>query len=77
MGFDGKHCIHPAQLPIVNEIFSPTEQEVRRAKAIMEAYQAAVSEGRGAISLDGKMIDNASLRVAEIMLQKDRAIREK
>ncbi|MCB9139461.1 MAG: CoA ester lyase [Caldilineaceae bacterium] len=68
LGFDGKQCIHPGQLATVNGIFSPREDEVARAERIVAAYQEAQDAGRGAISLDGKMIDAANLRMAQVIL---------
>jgi len=77
MGFDGKQCIHPAQLAIANSIFSPSKEEIKRAVAIVEAYESVVEEGHGAISLNGKMIDKVNLRIAEIILKNFHAIKEK
>jgi citrate lyase subunit beta/citryl-CoA lyase len=70
MGFDGKQCIHPSQLSVVNEIFSPSAEEVTRAKAVVEAYEEAAKAGRGAIGKDGKMIDYANIRMAKALLKK-------
>jgi len=70
MGFDGKQCIHPTQIPVVNRMFAPTAQEVSRAKAVVEAYDAAARSGRGAVGHDGKMIDMASIRMARSLLRK-------
>jgi citrate lyase subunit beta/citryl-CoA lyase len=70
MGFDGKQCIHPTQIPIVNGMFGPTDAEVARAKAVVEAYEAAAQSGRGAIGHDGKMIDMANVRMARAILRK-------
>lgn len=70
MGFDGKQCIHPAQLTAVNAIFSPTAEEVAHAREIVAAYERAVAEGRGAASLNGRMIDAANLRMARTILEK-------
>jgi citrate lyase subunit beta/citryl-CoA lyase len=70
MGFDGKQCIHPSQLSVVNEIFSPSAEEVARAKAVVEAYEDAAKAGRGAIGKDGKMIDYANIRMAKALLKK-------
>jgi citrate lyase beta subunit len=64
LGFDGKWCIHPAQIETVNEVFQPTEEETEWAKKILEAYEEANAAGRGAITLDGQMIDAASIRMA-------------
>jgi citrate lyase beta subunit len=64
LGFDGKWCIHPAQIQTVNEVFSPTEKEIEWAKSVVEAYEEANVAGSGAISVDGQMIDAASVRMA-------------
>jgi citrate lyase beta subunit len=74
MGFDGKQCIHPAQLTTVNALFAPAPTAVARAQAVVDAYEAAMAAGRGAISLDGKMIDAANLRMAQAVLTKHNAI---
>jgi citrate lyase subunit beta/citryl-CoA lyase len=73
LGYDGKWCIHPSQIPIVNEVFSPTEAELAWAKKVVEAYEAAQRAGSGAIAVDGKMIDAASVRVAQVTLEQARA----
>ena len=70
MGFDGKQCIHPAQLAVVNRVFSPTDAEVARASALIEAYDAAVAAGHGAAVHDGRMIDAVSLRMARTILDR-------
>jgi citrate lyase beta subunit len=57
LGFRGKACIHPAQVEIVNRVFLPTRKEVARAERVVEAYERAADEGRGAVALDGEMID--------------------
>lgn len=64
LGFDGKWCIHPAQVGIVNEAFSPTDDEVQWAEKVMTAYEEANASGSGAISVDGQMVDAASIRMA-------------
>ena len=69
MGFDGKQCIHPGQLPSVNRIFGPTPDEIAHARRIVEAYDAAAASGRGAVSLDGRMIDEANVRMARVVLR--------
>jgi citrate lyase beta subunit len=65
LGFDGKWCIHPAQIEVVNEVFSPTEREIEWAKKVVEAYEEASAAGSGAISIDGQMIDAASIKMAQ------------
>jgi citrate lyase subunit beta / citryl-CoA lyase len=57
IGFVGKACIHPAQIDIINAVFTPSEAEILRARQIVIAFDAAVREGSAAISLDGLMID--------------------
>ena len=74
MGFDGKQCIHPNQVPIVNRLFSPSPDEVAHAKAVVEAYDEAAKAGRGAIGRDGKMIDYANIRMARALLKKAEAL---
>ncbi|MGH9242361.1 MAG: HpcH/HpaI aldolase/citrate lyase family protein, partial [Vicinamibacterales bacterium] len=70
LGFDGKQCIHPGQLATVNAAFSPSEEEVARASALVTAYESAIAEGRGAASYQGRMIDAASLRMAQVILRR-------
>lgn len=70
LGFDGKQCIHPGQLPTVNAAFSPSEAEVARASALVTAYQSAIADGRGAATHEGRMIDAASLRMAQVILRR-------
>ncbi len=65
LGFDGKWCIHPAQIETVNEVFSPTPREIEWAKKVVAAYEEASAAGTGAISVDGQMIDAASIRMAQ------------
>lgn len=77
MGFDGKQCIHPKQLPIVNSLFSPSEEQVAQAQAIVEAYQKAIAGKQGVIGLNGKMIDAANVRIAQVTLEKRRLIKRK
>ena len=69
LGFDGKWCIHPSQIGTVNEVFSPTESEVEWAKKVISAYDEAEAEGRGVVSVDGQMIDAASIRMARNTLE--------
>ncbi|MFN0114640.1 MAG: HpcH/HpaI aldolase/citrate lyase family protein [Paracoccaceae bacterium] len=68
LGCEGKWAIHPAQVGLANEVFSPTEAEVTRARRIIEELRAAEAQGKGAASLDGKMIDAASERMARNVL---------
>lgn len=68
LGFDGKWCIHPSQIATVNETFTPTSHEVERARAVVAAYDEATAAGRGAITVDGQMVDAASVRLARRVL---------
>jgi malyl-CoA/(S)-citramalyl-CoA lyase len=70
LGCEGKWAIHPSQVDLANEIFTPTEKDVAKAKAILEAMEQAKKEGRGAVTLDGKLIDIASIKQAEVMVNK-------
>jgi len=74
LGMDGKWAIHPSQVKIANEVFSPSEHEVDRARRILEAMAKAEREGLGAVSLDGKLIDIASIKQAEAIVKKNEAI---
>jgi citrate lyase subunit beta/citryl-CoA lyase len=73
LGFDGKWCIHPAQIEVVNEVFSPTEREIEWAKKVVKAYEEASAAGSGAISVDGQMVDAASIKMAQNTLDLTRA----
>ncbi len=68
LGFEGKWAIHPSQIELANEIFSPPPAEVDRAQKIIAALKEAEAQGKGAASLDGKMIDAASERMARNVL---------
>ncbi len=70
LGFEGKWAIHPSQIALANEVFSPAEAEISRARKILEAMAQAAREGRGAVSLDGRLIDIASIRMAEALIAK-------
>ncbi len=65
LGFDGMWVVHPSQIEIVNEAFTPTREEYERALAILSAYERATAEGRGAVRLGREMIDEASKKMAE------------
>ncbi len=72
LGFDGKWAIHPGQVPIANEVFSPTPAEVAEAEAAMVTYREAEAGGVGAIGRDGKLVDAAHMRLAANTLHKAR-----
>jgi citrate lyase beta subunit len=70
LGFDGKQCIHPSQLAIVDRVFAPTADEIAKAEAVVRAFDAAVAAGQGAAVHDGRMIDAASVRMARAILDR-------
>jgi citrate lyase subunit beta/citryl-CoA lyase len=70
LGFDGKWAIHPGQVPIANEVFTPTADEVAAALAIMDDYRRAESDGVGAVGRDGKLVDAALMRHATNVLRR-------
>jgi len=77
LGIEGKWAIHPSQVELANAVFSPPEAEVTKARRIIEELRKAEAEGRGAASLDGKMIDAASERMANNVIAVDDAIAAK
>jgi citrate lyase beta subunit len=64
LGCDGKWAIHPGQIDPINQVFSPTREDIERASAVMDAFQSAQSQGRGAAAVEGRMVDQATLRLA-------------
>ncbi|MBI1867704.1 MAG: CoA ester lyase [Methylocystis sp.] len=76
LGYEGKWAIHPAQIDLANAVFTPSEAEVTKARRIIEAMKQAAKDGKGAVSLDGRMIDIASIRMAEALLDKAKAMAE-
>ena len=77
IGFDGKWAIHPSQIDLANEVFSPPEKEVNKAIRILEELEKAAKEGKGAAQLDGRMIDAASARMAENIVNINNQIKNK
>ena len=74
LGIEGKWAIHPSQIALANEVFTPPPAEVERAQRILAALDEAAREGRGAAQLDGKMIDAASARMAENVVRMHREV---
>ena len=70
LGYEGKWAIHPSQIDLANQVFTPSDAEVSKAQRIMDAMAQAAREGKGAVSLDGRLIDIASIRMAEALLKK-------
>ena len=77
IGIEGKWAIHPSQIELANKVFSPPESEVNKAKRILEELEKAAKEGKGAAQLDGRMIDAASARMAENVVNIDKLINKK
>jgi citrate lyase subunit beta/citryl-CoA lyase len=68
LGFTGKQAIHPAQLEIIHEVFTPTPEEIENARKIVEAFTE--KRGKGVITVDGKMVDKPVFKRAQILLEK-------
>jgi len=68
LGVEGKWAIHPSQIELANRVFTPGEAEVGRARRILDAMAEAAKAGRGAVALDGRLIDAASIRQAQFMV---------
>lgn len=74
LGCEGKWAIHPNQIALANEVMSPSEAEIIRANRILDAMTEAETSGKGAVSLDGRLIDYASIRQAEVLVEKAKQI---
>ncbi|SMC96066.1 HpcH/HpaI aldolase/citrate lyase family protein [Primorskyibacter flagellatus] len=74
IGCEGKWAIHPSQIALANEVMSPSKDEVDRAERILKAMAEAEAAGKGAVSLDGRLIDYASIRQAEVLVEKAKQI---
>jgi citrate lyase beta subunit len=75
LGFDGKWCIHPGQIAEANRAFSPPAAQVTWARTVLDEYARATAEGRGAITVEGRMVDAASLRMAQTIMARDETAR--
>ena len=74
IGFKGRFAIHPAQLDIINSVYSPSEDEISQAQREIEAFEEAAAMGRGSTSLDGKVIDVPVVKRAQALIEKARAM---
>ena len=74
LGFVGASVIHPSQIPILNEEFRPSAAEVEHARRVVAAYDAALAEGVGAVTVDGAMIDVPVVERARLLLEREAAI---
>lgn len=73
LGYAAKLAIHPAQVAVINEVFTPTSEEVARHRAVLEAFDQAKAEGRASIAVDGRMVDRAVARTARSVLARAQA----
>lgn len=74
LGYDGKWAIHPSQIDLANDVFTPPEAEVDQARRVLQALEEAAAAGRGAAQLDGRMIDAASARMARNVVETAEAV---
>ena len=74
IGFKGRFAIHPAQLDIINGVYSPSEDEIAQAQREIDAFEEAAAMGRGSTSLDGKVVDVPVVKRAQALLEKARAM---
>lgn len=74
LGCEGKWAIHPSQIALANEVMSPSVEEIDRASLILEAMADAEAAGKGAVSLEGRLIDYASIRQAQVLVEKVKQI---
>jgi len=70
LGYEGKWAIHPSQIELANDVFTPSRHVAERTRRIVAAMEEAATQGRGAVSLDGRLIDAASIRMAQNLLAK-------
>lgn len=69
IGCDGKWAIHPDQIETLNQVFSPSPEDIERAIKVLKAYEAAETEGRGAVAVEGRMVDQATVRLARLLYE--------
>lgn len=77
LGFDGKWVVHPDQIAVVNEMFSPSQEDMERAKKVLAAFDESGDKRSGTASMQGKMLDAASVRLAELVYNKWMQINKK
>jgi citrate lyase subunit beta/citryl-CoA lyase len=74
LGCEGKWAIHPSQIPLANDVFTPPAAEIEKAQRILAALKEAAAQGKGAAALDGRLIDAASARMANNVVKMAEAI---
>ena len=72
LGYQGKCCLHPAQVPLANKIFTPTDEQVATAKEIIEAWDTAAASGKAVASLNGKIIGGPLVEIQRRILERAR-----
>lgn len=75
LGYEGKWAIHPSQIALANEVFTPSDTAVNTARQILIELEKAAAEGKGAVSLNGRMIDAASIRQAQVLVDRAEQIK--
>ena len=73
LGCDGKWAIHPNQIDVANDVFTPSSGDIAKGRRIVAEYSKALEEGKGAIAIDGEMVDAATLKMAELVVEKAEA----
>jgi citrate lyase subunit beta/citryl-CoA lyase len=75
LGFDGKWAIHPSQIAVCNDVYAPTREQFDRALAMLSSYEHAVTaEGARAVVFEGEMIDEASRKLASLIVGRGRVV---
>jgi citrate lyase subunit beta/citryl-CoA lyase len=72
LGFEGKMCIHPTQVAIANQVYTPTTEEIERARKVVAAWEQAVREGQGVFTVDDQMVDAPLVAIQERVLERAR-----
>jgi len=67
LGYDGKWAIHPDQIDIINQTFSPSREDIERARKVLDAHHLATMKGLGAVAVEGRMVDQATVRLAGLL----------
>ena len=73
LGAVGKWCIHPNQIPLANDVFAPSPREIKQAQKMVDLYNESVAEGAGAGGKGGQLVDAATLRIYQPVLDRARA----
>jgi citrate lyase subunit beta/citryl-CoA lyase len=73
LGYVGKVAIHPAQVPVINDVFTPSPEVVESHRRVLEAFEEAEAEGKASIGVDGRMVDYAVARVARAVIARAEA----